>query len=592
MKGSIAQLRRDLGRLIDPGTRHRWVALVGIGFGVSVLEAIGAVLIFVLLTLISGTSASLPVVGQIDELFGEADRRDVLLYFSGLVAAFFVLRGFAYLLQTYLQQRVAYNGGVRISSRLLAGYLRMPYPFHLQRSSAESIRNVLDAVSEIVASVFVPIVILFSEVLLVLAIVVVLVVSSPIVTIVTIAVLAPVVALLLWRLQPRLHSLGMVRQESHKESLELLQQSLGGIRDIKLLRRNSYFLTRFARARADLARTFYVRATIMDIPRVTFETALVLFILVFVAVNLIRGARLADTLALLGLLAYGIMRMLPSLNRIVANANSLRFGTTAMRDVVRDLVMTEEVADELPVDAMPLRRAVSFDGVDYSYADGGLVLRDVDLEIRKGEWFGVVGPTGGGKSTFLDLFLGLLDPTAGTVRVDDRDMRQVAASWQMNIGLVPQSIFLLDDTIKRNIAFALDDDQIDDGRVAEAAHVAQLDEFIERSPEGWDTKVGERGIRLSGGQRQRVAIARAMYRKPSVIVFDEGTSALDNETESRVMEALAALAGDPTLVIVAHRLTTVRSCDRIAVVDQGSVTDIGTFDELSDRLPSFKRAVP
>jgi ATP-binding cassette, subfamily B, bacterial PglK len=237
-----------------------------------------------------------------------------------------------------------------------------------------------------------------------------------------------------------------------------------------------------------------------------------------------------------------------------------------------------------------LRKKLHLDGVSYRYPGTAQeALADVDLEIRRGETIGIVGPTGGGKSTLVDVILGLLPPTTGQVTVDGMDIRENLPAWHDNIGVVPQLVFLLDDTLRRNIALGLGDDEIDDAKVWEAVRLAQLDGFVCSLSAGLDTVVGERGVRISGGQRQRVAIARALYRQPTVLVFDEGTSALDNLTEGELVSSLEKLRGERTIITVAHRLTTVRRCDRIVMIENAKVSDVGSFDELARRNATFRR---
>jgi ATP-binding cassette subfamily C protein len=573
---------------IDRGARGRWVLLVFLALTVSILEAVGAVLVYLLIRMIAepGSTVDLPVVGDVERFLPDAERSEVILIVSAFIAAFFLVRGLAYLAQTYFQQRIAYNAGVRLSSRLLGGYLRMPYSFHLRRNSAELIRNTLDSVNDIVASVFVPVVIIASETLLVLGILAVLVATAPLASLLTVLVLAPLVALLMWRLQAPLVRLGETRQAEHKNMLQSLQQSLQGIREIKLLRAAPFFKKNFEYSRAALARTFYVRATLIDVPRVVIETALIMFILAFLSITVSRNGSVTGTLALLGLFAYAVLRMLPSVNRIVANLNALRFTTRAIDDVHEDLERIEGPASEGDASAtrLPFGAQIALAGVNFRYEGTDQdVLTDVNLTIGCGESFGLIGPTGGGKSTLVDLILGLLPPTTGTVMVDGRDIQTELAAWQSNLGVVPQIMFLMDDTIRRNIAFGIDDDAVDEEALAESVRLSQLREFIDRAPEGLDTVVGERGVRLSGGQRQRISIARALYRRPSVLVFDEGTSALDNETEAQVIHAVQGLKGARTIIMVAHRLTTVRQCDRVGIVRDGRLVDVGPFDDLVAR---------
>jgi ATP-binding cassette subfamily C protein len=227
---------------------------------------------------------------------------------------------------------------------------------------------------------------------------------------------------------------------------------------------------------------------------------------------------------------------------------------------------------------------IAFERVSFSYGGGARdALSGIDLEITQGESIGVIGPTGSGKSTLVDMLLGLVVPTTGRVTVDGRDIAEATASWQRNIGVVPQSVFLIDDTVRRNVAFGVPDSAIDEAALAEAASLAQLDEVIAGLPNGFDTRLGELGVRLSGGQRQRVAIARALYIRPSVLVFDEGTSALDNATEAEFVRALERLRGQRTILTVAHRLSTVEPCDRVVLVREGRIAGGGTLTEVSAR---------
>jgi ATP-binding cassette subfamily C protein len=298
------------------------------------------------------------------------------------------------------------------------------------------------------------------------------------------------------------------------------------------------------------------------------------------------------SIAVLGLFAYAALRMLPIVNRITANINKIRFSSGALDNVRDDLDLVRASAEGPAVGAPRgrLESAIELRDVDFTYeAAGTPALRNVDLVIKRGEKLGIAGQTGSGKTTLLDLILGLLSPTSGEVLVDGDPVEARLPGWLSTIGMVPQSVFLIDDTIRRNVAFGIQDRAIDDGRVSEALKLAQLSAFVDALPDGAESVVGERGTRLSGGQRQRIAIARALYSDPSVLILDEGTSALDNTTEAELMEALEDASRDRTVIIVAHRLSTVRQTDRIVFLDDGKIVDIGRFDELLERNAAFRR---
>ena len=334
-----------------------------------------------------------------------------------------------------------------------------------------------------------------------------------------------------------------------------------------------------------MARARYLQAAAKEAPRVVLETCLVLFILGFLGVSLLLQGGALAALPTLGLFGYAAVRLQPSLNDVLVALNSLKFagaGIDALYDDL-ELVSAAPARDEV-VQARPLRHSLVLEGVSARYpAAHRDALTDVDLTVRAGEFIGVVGATGGGKSTLVDLMLGLMEPAAGQVLVDGVDIAAGAAGWQASLGVVHQQIFLADDTLRHNVALGVEADTIDEDLVVEAVRLAQLTEFVTDLPEGLNTVVGERGVKLSGGQRQRLAIARALYRRPSVIFFDEGTSALDRETETQLMAGLSALRGERTIIAVAHRLSTVRDCDRVVLVEDGRVRDVAPFEELAAR---------
>ena len=588
----LETIRRCL-QLIDANHKGRWVMLVAIALLVGLFELGAAVLIFVLLGLVAadGAPLSLPIIGDLRERFPNVEEPKLIGTLAVVMAVFFVARGGLYLFQSYLQNRVVHNAGTAMSTALLRNYLSMPYALHLRRNSAELIRNAYYSVLDVVMHALVPMVSLASEGLLVLSILVALLVTAPQVTVLVVALLAPVTLLLARAVQPRMQKLGSLNQDAATESLKAIQQGLGGVREIKLLAREEHFESTFAMGRSRLASSLYRRALLQDVPRVAIETAVMLFILAFLGMTVWREGSLGNTVAVLGLFAYSILRVLPSLNRILSHLNNLRFGLAAVENVYDDFILSS-ARDRSSTDGAELRfeNALEVDHVHFRYpgADED-VLVDVSFSVRRGESIGIVGTTGSGKSTLVDVLLGLLTPTSGDVLVDGVSVIENPQPWHRLLALVPQTVFLLDDSIRRNVAFGLPDPEIDDQAVADALRTAQLRSFVQGLPDGLDTTVGERGIRLSGGQRQRVAIARALYRKPAILFLDEGTSALDNETESQLVASLHDLKGGRTLFTVAHRLSTVAGCDRIIVLEEGRVADIGGYEDLIARSQAFQR---
>jgi ATP-binding cassette subfamily C protein len=328
-------------------------------------------------------------------------------------------------------------------------------------------------------------------------------------------------------------------------------------------------------------------------PRLLVESTFVCGALLVVILLTLQGYRGADVLPLLGLYAYAGFRIIPSANRILWKINEIGYGATAVHQLYDDyMVIVRNAADADDASAgesMPFTDRIVVAGVAYTYPGSHTpALHDVHLTIRRGESIGIVGPTGAGKSTLVDLLIGLLQPSCGRIMIDGVALPERRRSWQRQIGYVPQTIFLADDSLRRNITLGIPDDDIDDDKVQAAVRMAQLEAFVASLADGLNTFVGERGMRLSGGERQRVGIARALYHEPEALVFDEATSALDSCTEGEVVRAIEALHGVKTLVIIAHRLSTVRHCDQLVLLQRGRVAGCGSFDELVERNADFR----
>ena len=593
MQGAISRRVALLGKIIPKGERAKWLAVAGLGLLVAGAESIAAVLIALLVDAMMGSTAALelPIVGDVSNLLPGQTPEDRLRILAIGTAIFFVLKGGLALTKNYVQARVAQNTGARIANRLFHGYLTMPYSFHISHNSSELMRNASWAADEAVSSFLTPLANFITQSAMLIFLLSVLIAAAPVVTVVTIALLVPLVLLALRAVAKVLDRLGNITKHSVKDTLGSLQESLQGIRDIKVLGRERYFSGQFRSARQQLAKAKYLYPTVSSIPSITIETLLVVFILAFVALDGAESGVTGASLPVLGLFAYAGLRMIPAMSAIVSSVNQIRYGRAAVQTVSTNLDMIAADSTPLPEDAVtPLNfgSRLELSGVHFSYETGSEVLKGIDLEIRRGESVGIVGTTGAGKSTLLDLILGLLSPTHGQILVDDVPLEQALRSWRACLGLVPQTIFLLDASVRTNIAYGVDAAAIDEDALAKAVEMAQLKQFIDSLPEGLDTMVGERGVRISGGQRQRVAIARALYHRPQVLIFDEGTAALDNLTEAALLRAVEDLRGEHTLITVAHRLTTVKNCDRIILLSDGEIVDQGNYEDLRDRNVTFR----
>ena len=500
-------------------------------------------------------------------------------------------------LGTYATIRFSTMRGYTISSRLLAAYLSQPYPWFLQRNSAELEKNVLNEVDGLVDRVILPCLRLVSSSLMVLAILGLLLMVNPLVTLFSGGVLGLGYGLIYLRFRGRLHRMGVIMMDAFENRFLVAQEATGGIKDVKLMGLEATYVRSYSTAAQTAARTGATFGVMSELPRfvleaITFGTMLALILILL----LNSGGNITEIVPTLGVIAFSTMRLLPSLQQIYHSLVSVRGATPILDAIVADFNATPALplADATRTEPLRLQRELELAKVSFAYAEAEKpTLREVDLVIPARTTVGIVGGTGAGKTTLVDLILGLLTPDAGELRVDGVAITpENLRAWQGTLGYVPQSIFLTDETIASNIAFGVPKDQIDRAAVERAAKIAALHDFVMSDlPQGYDTFVGERGVRLSGGQRQRIGIARALYRDPTLLIMDEATSALDNITERVVMEAVNRIRADRTIILIAHRLTTVKTCDTIFLMERGRLMAQGSYDELLEGNATFRRMV-
>jgi ATP-binding cassette subfamily C protein len=391
--------------------------------------------------------------------------------------------------------------------------------------------------------------------------------------------------------------LGQQVQSSVKFAGQAVLEGFGSIKEVKLFGREEFFPNRYYFNMMENARANWRSSTINTTPRLFLEVIAVGSVVLIIIFIQAQGERDIKTiLPTLSLFAVATVRLIPSLSQIVANLQLIRFESPAVDVIYKDMKLLNQVDSVESSSIQSLQQPLIFKKVikvcdlRYVYPNSDVrVLHGVSLEIHKGQAVAFVGSSGASKTTLANLILGLLKPSEGYIYTDDQDIFQHLQAWQRNIGYVPQSIYLLDATIRNNVAFGLEKKEIDDSKVCKAIQIAQLEMFIKDLPEGLDTVIGENGIRLSGGQRQRLGIARALYHEPEILVLDEATSSLDGETEKAVNRSIELLSGQKTLIIIAHRLSTIQSCDRIYFMKKGTIVDSGTFLELVRNNNDFKR---
>lgn len=469
---------------------------------------------------------------------------------------------------------------------MFTNYLRQPYTFHLQRNSAELVRNVHGEVAAF-TGVISSLQILVAEFLVLIGIAILLLLIEPAGALLVALILGGAGSIYHRITRKRISKWGVERQLHDGFRFQHLQQGLDGAKDVKLLGRESDFLAQFHNHNMKSARVSGLQSILQNYPRLMFELLVVIGLSVLVISMLSQGGDMNSIIPTLGLFAAAAFRLMPSVNRILGAVQKLRFNFPVINVLNKEikLTTTEPVSQQTTCPEF-FNDELTLTKLKYQYHGAALPALDgVSIKIQKGESVGLIGSSGSGKSTLADVILGLLSPTDGNVDVDGQDIHLSLRQWQDQIGYVPQSIYLTDDTFRRNIAFGLPDDQIDDVAIKRAINAAQLEDFVTSLPDGMETIVGERGIRLSGGQRQRIGIARALYHDPDVLVLDEATSALDTATEVGVMQAVNALHGKKTIIIVAHRLSTVEHCDRLYRLEHGKVVEEGTPSEI---IPSKK----
>ncbi len=579
-------LLSDLNAILTP--RDRFLAfcvfLVVLAFAATEIVGIGSIVWFVSVLGEPNAIENSRVLKTLHELLGRPDYSEFVISVGVLLLVVMVARNLMQLLTIWAQQRFVLFRNHVLCRRLMRAYLGMPYAFFLQRHTAELSKNILNEVARVASGILYPMVEALTSIALILTIFGFLLVENPAMTLIAGAVVGIATLACYLPLHSRLSTLGLERQEADALRFKTASDSLSGIKDARILGRTDFFLDRFSNASDRFFRRELVHKILSQIPHFALETIAFVGILGMVFYTNAEGRPGSETLATLSLFTIASYRLLPQVKNVLRDLTILRYSESSLELLGMDLSTGKQGEDEKSrrAEPLPFSRALELDGVSFRYEGAARdTLSDISMTVPCHQSIALVGPTGAGKTTIVDIVLGLLVPSEGEIRVDGKTLAEGdLPSWQANVGYVPQTIFLTDDSLRRNIAFGLPDHEIDDKAVRTAAKLARIDDFIDGLPDGYDTEIGERGTRLSGGQRQRIGIARALYHRPPLLVLDEGTSALDGATEKEVTSAIAALAPEVTMIIIAHRLATVRACDRVYLVKDGRIVDSGAFDRL------------
>lgn len=571
----------------------RWITgAAAASLVLAVLDTIGVAAMIPLTELISGAGEDSFTLGIISDAFGTTSPSILIPVVASGIALIFVLKSvLALVFRWWLLGRTSRVSAL-LSTELMHRYLLSPYASHRTRRLSEVYRNIT-ASSLQSASVLMAVLSLVTDFMLLAAITVVLAITAPLVTLATVLLFAAFVFGVQRSLRGLQSRIGEDIADSDLEAWSYLMPGLDGFREARLTSSARAFVDGYRRAKLRSAHATRQLAIVAEAPRYALEIG---FIIAIAGISLIlfTGGPPGQAITVLGVFAAASLRALPTLNRVAANlatVRSGRIGLDILTDVVAELAK-EGAHDEVPRSGTAYVGDIRLHDVHFHYPDADEdVVNGVSMTIEQNRTTAFVGSSGAGKSTLLDLLLGLLVPTSGSIECGGRSILDDRAMWYSGLGVVPQDVFLVNDTLTSNIAFGVAPELIDHVRVREVIAMAQLSDLVVDLPDGLDTVIGERGVRLSGGQRQRIGLARALYRNPTVLVLDEATSALDNVTESEITETLTRLKGSLTIIIVAHRLSTVRSADRLVFLKGGRVEAEGTFAELRVSSADFNRLV-
>lgn len=551
---------------------HTYVILALTLIG-TVLETAGIGLVIPAIALMADPNIAdkYPAVTPILEALGHPSHAQLVIYGVSLLLSAYVIKALYLAFLSWKQSNYIYAIKAHLSQSLFERYIHSPYEFHLQQNSGHLIRNITIEVEQLVGRVLIPGVLLVTELMVIVAIAALLFFIQPAGALVLFAVMGLAMYGFQRVTQNHLKKWGTERQHHEGCRIQKAQEGFGGIKDVKLLGKESNFINIYGKHTLNASLVERKQYALSNIPRLWLETIGVLGLTLLAVVVIEKTGSPSDVIPIIGLFAAAAFRILPSANRILSSIQSLKYADAVIGLILKEFELKQE-SSASEGKAIQFNHQLELRNVSYAYPKAsGNSLNNITLSIQKGESVGLIGTSGAGKSTLVDLLLGLIRPSSGEVLIDGQNINESMRCWQNIIGYVQQSIFLTDDTLRGNIAFGLNEDEIDDGLVYQAVKAAQLDQFVQDLPDGINTFVGERGVRLSGGQRQRIGIARALYHNPPVLVFDEATSALDNETEAEVMDSIKSLKGTRSMIIIAHRLSTIEHCDKVFKLERGQL---------------------
>lgn len=580
----MKKIYRKLIVLLDERQKRKMALLVFLMLIGAVLETLGVSMIYPVLKVVMTENAvqdsrTLQIVCDLFRIDHEDTRSLMVLVMSGLIVVF-ALKNMFLFFQQKVQLKFVYTNQFATSRRMMINFMQRPYEYYLNADTSVIQRSITSDVNNMYGLIL-SLLQLVSESIVFVCLVVVSLVTDVWMSITVAFLLVAALLIIKCVLKPIMRRAGEENQEYYSGLYKWIDQSVMGIKEIKIADKESYFINEYAKCGAGYVSAVQRYNLYNATPRLLIETVAIAGMILYVMVSMLKGGEIANIMPQLGILAVAAMRLIPCANRINNHLTSIAYFEPFFMGVSDNL--QEEIRDESinydeetyrktdEVEKLEIRDKIELKDIVYKYPNSEVLIFDhADMEIPIGKSVGIVGTSGAGKTTVVDILLGLLQLQNGQILADGKEVREHYRSWLKNIGYIPQTIFMIDSTIRKNVAFGCADEDIDDEKVWRALREAQLDEFVRGLPQGLDTGIGERGIRISGGQRQRIGIARALFEDPEVLVLDEATSALDNETEAAIMDSINRLHGRKTLIIIAHRLQTIEKCDMVYRVENGA----------------------
>ncbi len=557
----------------------------------SIFEAFGVSLIGPFLALISKPSIVYenPISAKIFEFFSATTDKAIVLTSGAILIFLYSAKTVFYFISRHLIVRYSFLQKHLLEVRLIDSYLRIPYVFHLNRNSSDLTENIVIGSYQFSVNCLIPLLEMISNAIVGLVLIFLLAKTDILFFVLTLLIITPTAVLVVisGKLQKKW---GAEQTIAQKGVMKSVGHSLGGLKETKVIGCEGFFRDELRRESVNYFHAATKEYSIYWLPRVFLEGLLLILVIVYILVSYIyKGASVTDLASVMGVFAAAAIRLIPAASQVSQGFGKLQASSYVVNLLYADLKQIEEQKAFLSGSTASVVRsenshfydAITLDKVSYSYPNAHrLAVDSVSMIIKKGQSVGLVGRSGSGKTTLVDILLGLLFPQSGDIKVDGKSIYDDMNQWRSLLGYIPQSIFLTDDTIRGNVAYGVPKDLIDDKRVYEALKAAQLEDLIASLPEGLDTSVGERGVRLSGGQRQRIGIARALYHNREILILDEATSALDTETENLISDAINSLAGTKTLIIIAHRYSTIQNCDVIYKLEEGKLVQTGSYEEV------------